>query len=479
MKGYAGWILRVNLSNGKISKEPTGELKEKCLGGRGFAAKILWDEVRGVDPLSSDNKLIFAVGPLTGLSLPSSGKLVIASKSPLTGGYGDGNIGTFAAVHLRKAGYDVLILEGRASKPSYLRIENEDVEILDATDLWGLNTFESQDKLEERHGKGIGVVLIGPAGENLVRYATVISQKGRAGGRPGMGAVMGSKNLKAIVIRGTKEISIHDKKKLRELGIEGYRDVKGKENYDFWIRQGTMMVFEWCNENSCLPVYNFREGIFEHSKKLDGYMLEEMKTYRKGCPLCNMRCGNVVKDLNGRDSELDYENVGMLGPNLGMDHLNKVAVLNRMADEEGLDTISLGSSIAFLMEASEKKLIEERIEWGDFEMVKGLIEDIAYKRGLGELASEGVKKMAERIGRDSLKFAMHVKGLETSAYNCHVCPGMALAFATSPIGAHHKDAWVISWEISTDRFSYDESKVDKVIEFQRIRGGMFESLTTC
>jgi len=480
MKGNLGKILRVNLSDGRISKEEISEeMRRRFLGGRGFAAKILWDEVRGVDPLSEENKVVFSTGPLTGLPLPSSGKMVIASKSPLTGGYGDGNIGSMAAVHLRRAGYDVLIVEGRSEIPCYIAIEDEEVRILDARDFWGKLTFDAQDKLQTKHGRNTGVLVIGPAGENMVRFANVISQRGRAGGRPGMGAVMGSKNLKAVVVKGTGTIPVFDGNRLREMGKEGYREIKGKGNYDFWIRQGTMQAFEWCNENSCLPTYNFREGAFRFSKRLDGYALEKVKVDRKGCPLCNMQCGNIIRDSENRDSELDYENVGMLGPNIGIDNLREVGVLNRMADEYGADTISLGSCLGFLMEASERKLIDPRIEWGDFEGCKKLIEDTVKKKGLGKIVFEGVQKASERVGGGSRDWAMQVKGLEISAYNCHACPGMALSFGTSPIGAHHKDAWVISWEISTDRFSYSQEKVEKVIELQRIRGGWFESMTTC
>jgi aldehyde:ferredoxin oxidoreductase len=480
MKGYAGKMLRVDLSNGRISTEeiPDG-MKRDFLGGRGFAVKLLWDEVKRVDPLSEKNKIIFSTGPLTGQSLPSSGKMVIASKSPLTGGYGDGNIGTRAAIHLRKAGYDVLIVEGKSEKPCYLLIENEKVKVMDASELWGKNTFEAQDLLERKHGKNSGILLIGPAGENLIHFSLVMSQKGRAGGRPGLGAVMGSKNLKAVVIKGTGSIPNFDDEKLKEFGKKGYEEIKGKENYDFWVRQGTMQVFDWCNENTCLPTYNFREGVFEYSKELDGYALEKFKVDRRGCPLCNMQCGNIIKDSSNHPSELDYENVGMLGPNIGMKSLPEVALLNRMADEWGLDTISLGSSIGFLMEASEKGLIPEKVGWGDFERAQKLIIDIGKGEGLGKLVSRGIRAASETLGKGSHRWAMHVKGLEISAYNCHACPGMALSFGTSPIGGSHKDAWVIAWEISTDRLSYSKEKVEKLIEFQRIRGGFFECATVC
>jgi len=473
-------LLRVNLSNGKVSKEEISDsMKRDFLGGRGFAVKILWDEVKRVDPLSEKNKIIFSTGPLSGQLLPSSGKMVIASKSPLTGGYGDGNIGTMASVHLKKAGYDVVVVEGKSEKPCYLLIEDEDVKIVDASDLWGKNTFEVQDILEKKHGRNSGILLIGPAGENLIRISTVMSQKGRAGGRPGMGAVMGSKKLKALVIKGTGNVSNFDDNKLRELGKNGYEEIKGKESYDFWMRQGTMQAFDWCNENACLPTYNFKEGVFEFSKEMDGYMLEKLHMGRKGCPMCSMQCGHIIKDSSGQGSELDYENVGMLGPNIGLGNLPQVALLNRLADEWSLDTISLGSCIGFLMEASEKGLIKEKVKWGDFEAAQKLTVEIGKGEGLGKLVSQGVKAASETLGKGSQKWAMQVKGLEISAYNCHACPGMALSFGTSPIGASHKDAWIISWEIANDRFSYDKSKVEKLIEFQRLRGGFFESATVC
>jgi len=480
MEGYAGKLLRVNLSNGKRSKEEIPDtMRRDFLGGRGFAIKLLWDEVKQVDPLSEKNKIIFSTGPLTGQSLPSSGKMVIASKSPLTGGYGDGNIGSMAAIHLRRAGYDVLVVEGRSEQPCYILIEDEKVQVINALELWGKNTFEGQQMLEDKHGKNIGVLLIGPGGENQVRFATVISQKGRAGGRPGMGAVMGSKNLKAVVIKGTGSIPNSDDEKLKELGKKGYEEIKGKESHDFWVRQGTMQAFDWCNENTCLPTYNFREGVFEYSKELDGYALEKFKVDRRGCPLCNMQCGNIIKDSSNHPSELDYENVGMLGPNIGMRSLPEVALLNRMADELGLDTISLGNCIGFIMEASEKGLIPERIRWGDFEAAQKLISEIGKGEGLGKVVYHGVRTASEIIGKESYRWAMHVKGLEISAYDCHACPGMALSFGTSPIGASHKDAWIIAWEISTDRFSYGKEKVEKLIELQRLRGGFFESATVC
>jgi aldehyde:ferredoxin oxidoreductase len=482
MYGWNGKFLRVNLNKSKAVGEPFDmSFAKGFLGGRGFAVRILWDELkRGTDPLSPDNKLVFAAGPLSGFALPSSGKLIVAAKSPLTGSYGDGNIGTHAVVQMRKAGYDVTIVEGKAAKPTVVLVRDETVEFLDGKDLWGLNSFETEEKLQEMYGPASGILCIGQAGENLVKFANVVSQEGRAGGRPGIGAVMGSKNMKAIVFVGTNDLPAAYPKEMKELGAEGYREIMTKPNYAFWKRQGTMSTIEWSQENGVLPTRNYSEGVFEKADAIGGFAVEKAKIGQRGCPQCNMICGNVVKDSDRKGSEVDYENVTMLGSNIGLGDLKQVAALNRVADEYGLDTISLGNVLGFAMEASEKGLIEEKIGWGQFKATKELIGDIAFRRGLrGNLLAEGVRSAAESIDMGSKRWAMHVKGLEISAYDCHTTPGMALAYSTSSIGAHHKDAWVISWEVKTGRESYGEEKVDKVIELQRTRAGIFESLTVC
>ncbi|MGD8505679.1 MAG: aldehyde ferredoxin oxidoreductase family protein [Candidatus Bathyarchaeota archaeon] len=481
MKGWNGRFLRVDLTRRKaVAQKYDVQLAHNFLGGRGFAVKILWDELKpNIDSFSPESKLVIAAGPLTGFSLVSSGKLIVAAKSPLTGGYGDGNIGSYAAVKMRRAGYDAIVIEGKAENPSLLLVEDETTEILPAEDLWGQGTFETEKKVKQEYGKTAGVLSIGPGGENLVKFANIISQEGRAGGRPGIGAVMGSKKLKAVAIRGSKTIPAADPDQLKAIGSETYREVLKKPNYDFWKRQGTMLAVEWSQENSVLPTQNFKEGVFENAADIGGFAMEKIKFLNRGCPNCNMTCGNVVKDLTDQPSELDYENVAMLGSNIGLGDLKKVATLNRLADEYGIDTISLGSTIAFAMEASEKKLIDYKIGWGNYEEAKTLAQYIAHKQGPGLLLSEGVRKAAAKIGGNAQKWAMQIKGLEISAYDCHAAPAMALAYGTATTGAHHKDAWVISWETEYGRDSYDEAKVAKVIELQRLRGGMFECLTTC
>ncbi len=481
MFGWNGNFLQVDLTRNKAASESyDAHLALSYIGGRGFAAKILWDQLKpGVDPLSNQNKLVFAAGPLTGLGLPNSGKLVVAAKSPLTGGYGDGNLGTFAGIQMRQAGFDAVIIDGKAEKPVILYVKNKVVEFVDGRDFWGLTTFETESHLKGIYGRNAGVVSIGPAGENLVKFAVVVSQEGRAGGRPGMGAVMGSKNLKAIVFEGFSDIPVAFPNDLKKLIAGGYREIMTKPSYAFWKRQGTMATIEWCQENSALPTFNFSEGVFEKADKIGGFAMEKIKVGNRGCPNCNMTCGNIVKNSHRNESEVDYENVAMLGSNTGLGNLRQIAVLNRIADELGLDTISLGNVIGFAMETSEKNLISEQLQWGKYREIKDLVNDIAYRRGLGNLLAEGVRTAAARIGQGSSEWAMHVKGLEVSAYDCHIAPGMALSYATSSVGAHHKEAWVLSWEVKSGLRGYEETKINKVIETQRIRGGIFESLTVC
>ncbi|MBM4400488.1 MAG: aldehyde ferredoxin oxidoreductase family protein [Crenarchaeota archaeon] len=481
MFGWNGVFLQVDLSRNKaVAESYNASLALNFLGGRGFAAKILWDKLKpGTDPLSPDNKLVFAAGPLTGIGLPNSGKFVVAAKSPLTGGYGDGNIGTVAAVQMRKAGYDAVIIQGKAKAPVVLHIKNKIAEFVDAKDFWGLNSFETEAQLKNIYARTAGIVSIGPAGENLVKFATVVSQEGRAGGRPGMGAVMGSKNLKAVVFEGFDSLPVAYPKEMKELSAAGYREVRTKPSYAFWKQQGTMATVEWSQENSVLPTFNFQEAVFDKADKIGGFAMEKIKVSNRGCPQCNMICGNVVQDSDRKESELDYENVVMLGSNIGLGNLKQIAALNRAADELGLDTISLGNVLGFAIETSQKRRITEKSNWGQYKEAKALINDIAYRRGFGDVLAEGVQAAAAKIGHGSGDWAMHVKGLEVTAYDCHAAPAMALAYGTSSVGAHHKDAWVISWEIQAKRGSYGEEKIDKVIEMQRLRGGVFESLTVC
>ena len=491
LKGWWGKLLRVNLSENKVTVQQIDpEILKMFIGGRGLAIKILWDELEpGIDPLSPKNKLVIAAGPITGLVGPSTGKLVVAAKSPLTNGYGDGNIGSHIGYQLKQAGYDAVIIRGKAKAPIYLYITPDSVEFRSAEHLWGKGVFETEYILRKETEKDAGTLIIGPGGENMVRFATVLCEHGRAGGRTGMGAVFGSKNLKAVVAYGWKDIPIADPDGLLELFWESRQKIMQADGYKKWIEQGTVMTVEWCQEVGTLPTFNFSEGVFEHAYEIGGEaMAKKYKYMRKGCMSCIMPCGNVLVSKSEKwpgFAEMDYENVALLGSNLGIGDYNVVIALNKFADDMGVDTISLGNVIGFAMECFEKGIITTKdtkgieLRFGNAEAAMEIAEMIVYRKGIGDILAEGVRIAAEKFGRGAQKIAMHVKGLEISGYDCHGAPAMALAYGTSEIGAHHKSAWVIAWEMRYGREKVDRAKPDKVIEFQRIRGGMFEILTTC
>ncbi|MEW6365590.1 MAG: aldehyde ferredoxin oxidoreductase family protein [Acidobacteriota bacterium] len=482
MKGWIGQILRIDLSSKSHRIETFDErFATQWVGGRGFALKILWDELKpGTDPLGPDNKLIVALGPISGVAAPNTGKTVVAARSPLTGGYGDGNLGTYVTSHLRKAGYDVAIFEGACDRPSYVYIENDRVQYLPADEVWGKGTYDTLEWLYKRHGKGVGILTIGQAGENKCLFSIIRSLEGRAGGRPGIGAVMGSKKLKAIVVKGTKDIPLAAMDEFKKIGATDLKKVGALDKKTGWSRQSTTGVLAWCNEVAALPVRNMRKTRHPEAWRIDGQRVDEARVATYGCPNCTMRCGITVLDKEGHESELDYENVGMLGSNLEIFELAQMASLNWMCDEYGMDTISAGAVLGFYADAIDHGAIAGDFKFGDAERAKELLRMTALREGVGDLLADGTRIMAQKIGKGSEAYAMQCKGLEISAYNCKFIPGMALAFATSPIGAHHKEAWVITYEINqTPRDSYGREKAQKVVDLQRIRGGLFEFIVSC
>ena len=483
MLGWTGHILRVNLTAKTHKKESfTEEFAKTWVGGRGFAVKILFDELRpGIDPLGPENKLIVALGPISGIPAPNTGKAVVAAKSPLTGFYGDGNLGTRVTEQLRKAGYDVLIVEGKADRPTMLYIEDDRVEFLPADEVWGQGTFATNDWIYGKYGKGVGVLNIGQGGENLARYAVIRSMEGRSGGRPGMGAVMGSKLLKAIVVKGTKPIPQANPAAMKAVGTADLKTVHKMDKDSGWSRQSTTGVLAWCNEVAGLPVQNFRKTSHAEAWKIDGQRLDEARVATFGCPTCTMRCGIAIHDKDGHESELDYENIGLLGSNLSIFELDQVGSLNYLCDDYGLDTMSAGCTLSFYADAIEHGATEGDFKFGDAERAKQLLGLAARREGtLGNLLADGTLRMARAFGHASEAYAMQVKGLELAAYNCKFIPGQALAFGVAAIGAHHREAWIITFEINkTTRDSYGPEKAAKVIELQRIRGGMFEAIVAC
>ncbi len=481
MNGYGGHILRVNLSDGTITKEPTPEkVVRDYLGGRGLGAYLLWTEVpKGADPLGPDNKLIISSGPLSGTLFPGAGKMDFATKSPLTGGYAGASMGGMLTAEMKYAGYDSIILEGISPKPVYLYIDDDTVELRDAEAYWGMGSFALEKRLKDELGEEFQIATIGPAGENLVKYACINHDFGRQAGRGGVGTVMGAKKVKAIAVRGSGGIPIADVKEFTRVTKGAYRVCKEAEAFEAWVRYGTMTVTSWCNENGALPTRNFQFGFFEEGPNIYAPVFrDKIVVTNKGCFGCPSPCGKYShsKKYDIYVEGPEYETNGMMGSNLGIGDIEDIAKANQLCDELGLDSISTGGVIAWAMECYEKGILDREqtggldLRFGNAEAVFPLLERIAHREGwLGNLLAEGVKRAAAEVGQGSEKWAVHVKGMEQSAYDTHDATSMLLAYMTADVGAHHNRAWAITYDIAVGRDKVTPEKAAKVIELQHIR----------
>src|SRR5512139_1345060 len=410
MNGYGGSILRVNLTDGKITREPTpAQLTRDFIGGRGFGIYFLFKEVpKGIDALGPENKLIISTGPLSGMMVPGAGKCDWTTKSPLTGGYADASLGGHFTAEMKYAGLDSIILEGASSKPVYLFIDNDKIQLLDASSLWGKGAIDVEVDLKHKYGEEFQIAAIGPGGENLVLYACINHDFGRQAGRGGVGAVMGSKKLKAIVLHGTKSVPVADVDGYRKAGMALYKACKEAEGLKEWTRYGTTIVTSWCDEVGALPTRNFSAGSFEGGKTLYGpVMRQEIVITDKGCFGCPCPCGKYsnVKKYKTEVEGPEYETIGMLGSGCGLSDISDVAQANLLCDDLGIDTISAGSCISWAMEAFEKGAVTLEdtdgleMRFGNAEAVFAAIRKIAYREGnLGKLLSEGTKRASAKIG---------------------------------------------------------------------------------
>ncbi|MBI4833836.1 MAG: aldehyde ferredoxin oxidoreductase family protein [Planctomycetes bacterium] len=490
MLGYGGNILRINLSNGQITKSPTPEkLIKEYIGGRGFAAKILYDELKpGIDPFGPDNKVVIASGPLSGLFVPGAGKITFASKSPATNSYGDSNMGGHLAAEIKYAGYDVIILEGTAPNPSYIYINNDKVEIRDAGKYWGKGAITVEKMLKDDLGEEFQIATIGPAGENKVKFACVSHDFGRQAGRTGIGAVMGNKNIKAVAIRGSKSLKVADPKGLQALTKKAIRECAAHPGFKTWVAQGTASVTVWSNEQGSFPTRNFQSGWFKDYQKISGdVMLKETIITNKACFGCPTACGKYAKvTKNGKLYYVEgpeYETAALIGGDCAVDNITDLSYANWLCDELGLDTISGGSVVAFAMECYEKGIITKKdtggveLKFGDIRSFDKIINMIAKREGIGNILAGGVREAARKFGKGSDKFAMQVKGLEISGYESRKAPAMLLAYMTCDIGAHHNRAWAITHDIAAGRDKI-EGKAPKVIELQHLRP-LFDMVGCC
>jgi aldehyde:ferredoxin oxidoreductase len=493
--GYFKRYLHMDLSSGRAEHRDLGDdFLSAYLGGRGFGAKLVWDNLREngfkMDPLSPQNLLVIAPGPLTGVYLPSSGKNSFVSISPATGLYGDSSLGGGFGVELRQTGIDMLAITGRAETLSILFIDNDEVSVIPMPELKGRTCLEAEGLIEEKlRTHHVRIATIGIGGENLVRFACINADWSRNAGRTGMGAIMGSKNLKAIAVRGSRDLPVHDMAGLVRETDKAIRYMRQHKYFKLWQEQGLMNVVAYANAEGFLPAYNFKDSTFPRHREVNGEtMLEHYKIGDSACFACPMCCGNICLVKNGKHTGVvtegpEYESCAMLGPNLGIDNFAAVLAGNRLCDELGIDTISTGNIIGAVIEGYEKGIIAlneldgRELTWGNEDAVLALVRKIARREGVGDVLAGGSRAILDRWpGMD--KVLLQVKGLEQSAYDSRASMSMGLAYATSDIGAHHTRAWTIAKELEEGKSWTDDEKIDIVIYHQTLRP-LFDMLGVC
>jgi len=493
--GYFKKILKIDLSAPSWRAEPlTEEFILKYIGGRGFGAKLVWDNLKAhdfaINPLGPENLLVIAPGPFTGLYLPSSGKCSFISISPATGIYGDSNMGGVFGVELRQTGYDSVAITGRAKELSFIFIDDGDVSIIPAPDLTGKSCLEAEGLIKQRLGDhSIHLAVIGPAGENLVNFACVNSDWSRNAGRTGIGAILGSKNIKAVAVRGSKDLPVCDLDKLNEETAKAHVYLRNHKFFKFWQEQGLMCVIDYADNMGILPTYNFRDSSFSRSQAINGFVMEsKYKIGDSACFGCSMACGNICLVKEGKYTGTvtegpEYESCAMLGSNLGVDKFSAVLKANSLCDELGMDTISVGNLIGAMIEGYEQGLLtladldSEPIVWGDDGKIINLIEKISRREGIGDILAGGSRAVIRRWPKMA-SILSQVKGLEQSAYDCRAALSMALGYATCDVGAHHTRAWTVAKELEDGQNWTLEEKANLVIYHQTVRP-LFDMLGVC
>ena len=475
-KGVTGKLLRINLSTGKIITEDIPfPWIQKYLGGRGLAARYYYEEVGpNVDPLSPENKLMFMNGIMTGVPAFGSTKSYIVAKSPLTGHYSVTNAGGYFGAHLKWAGYDGIIIEGKASSPVYVSIIDGNVEIRDASNFWGMKTTEAQDAIREEVGdKRASVACIGPAGEKLSRIASIMvdhsSRRGGAFGRGGFGAIMGSKNLKGIAVLGTKGVELANPDDLRNYLKEHIKDLK--ETTGNHTKYGTLQYVGPLYELGAYPLMNFTRTRVDDESLMRNLYAEVMRSHYLAkdvaCVNCPVACGKFLEakegPWTGAKCKVEYETLWSLGPHCGVFDYNAIIAAHQLVDEYGFDGISAGYTVGFAMELYERGIIDKEftggidLRFGNSEAEIQLLELMGERRGVGDIFAEGSVAAAERIGKDSIRYVMHVKRQEFAAYEPRAFYGIGLAYATSSRGAcHNVGGWTIRDELlkpKIDRFA--------------------------
>jgi aldehyde:ferredoxin oxidoreductase len=448
MYGWHNRLLRVDLTNQKVSIEDIdSEVSKDFIGGRGVAIRYLYDEVDPqVDPLGPENKLIFATGPLTGTPAPTGNRYMVIAKSPLSGALTNSNSGGDFPTWMKRTGFDLFIFEGKAEKPVYLWINEDEIEIRSAEHLWGQDIPTTTDVLIEETDPKAKVACIGPAGENLALMAAIMNDKHRAAARSGVGAVMGSKNLKAVVCQGKKKTPMHDEAGMKKLSVAVSKEVGVDIKKGSSLREyGTAYVPQVTNELGIFPTRNLQTGTFEGTDNIDGIALKEQYLIRhKPCYRCPISCGRDTEvpdgKYAGKGEGPEYESIASLGSACGVDNLAALTKANYWCNELGLDTISTGMTIACAMEMYEKGYISEEeigqpLNFGDADAVIAMVQKMAYREGFGDTLALGSYRLAEKYGHPEV--AVTARKQEFPGYDPRGAQGMGLLYATSNIGASH------------------------------------------
>ncbi|MGQ9648046.1 MAG: aldehyde ferredoxin oxidoreductase family protein [Thermodesulfobacteriota bacterium] len=483
--GYAGSILEVDLTERKVKRIPLdSELASKCIGGKGFAARILYDRLpQGCDPFDSENIMVFAAGPLTGTLVPGSGRCIVSTKSPATGLWLDANCGGAFGPEMKMAGVDAIIIKGKASAPVMLMIDDEEVRLRDASDLWRKDTLAVHRWIKDKFGEDFRVACIGEAGEKRVRFASIISEM-RAFGRGGAGAVMGSKNLKAIAARGHHPITIAHPNYFIKVCREAFNEMAiHPDSGGARPKYGTNTILSCMNEAGVHPVRNFQKGVFEGHTVLNEEEIQKFYVRNKACYGCPIYCSKISEVKEGRYKGAfvegpEYENVWSFGAQCENANIPSIIQAEYLCDLYGLDAISTGNVIGFLMECMEREVLEESdigfpLRFGNDEGILRAIHLIGRREGPGVLWGEGVKRAATEIGKGSESFAVHVKGLEMPAYDPRGSTGIALAYATSDRGACHLRSWPIGAELLSAEERIDPFSTEFKAEFVKSQQDLF------
>ncbi|MGB3715516.1 MAG: aldehyde ferredoxin oxidoreductase family protein [Candidatus Promineifilaceae bacterium] len=483
MEGWAGKILDIDLTNGTIKTIPLDmEMKRLFLGGRGLGARLLWDLVGPeVEPLEPENVLIFATGPLTASGAQTSNRFSVTTKSPLTGTILDANSGGWWGMRFKRTGHDVLIVRGKAHEPVLIEITPEGVVIKDAAHLWGRTVFETTAALGQNNNKR-NVLCIGPAGENLSRISAIMNDGTRSLARGGVGAVMGSKNLKAIVTEGTGKNVAHDREQFKFMLYETGKILKQSPLTSKALPQfGTAVVMNVVNEIGALPTRNFQQSQFENAEAISGErMTDTILVKKQACWACPIACTRVTKTESMEGEGPEYETTWAFGAQCGIDNLELIAEANYLCNDLGLDTISMGSTIGCAMELAEKGMIKNDLHFGQADKLYEYIGDTAYRRGLGDELAEGSYRLAEKYGAPEL--SMSSKKLEMPAYDPRGMQGQGLLYATSNRGACHMRGNMLGPEVLAlprlvDRFA-TQGKAG-IVAVHQDTAAVVDSLVVC